>query len=79
MRSSLTLASYLSRYQRRLIVEGRRPGQNVFAERCHAAVLMVDISGFTALTERLAKQGAAGAEQLSQPAFRAHRRDYRVA
>ena len=65
MRSSLTLASYLSRYQRRLIVEGRRPGQNVFAERCHAAVLMVDISGFTALTERLAKQGAAGAEQLS--------------
>ena len=65
MRSTLTLASYLPRYQRRLIAEGRRPGQDVFAECSHAAVLMVDISGFTALTERLAKQGAAGAEQLS--------------
>jgi class 3 adenylate cyclase len=65
MRSSLTLASYLPRYQRRLIAEGRRPGEDVFAERSHAAILMVDISGFTALTERLAKRGAAGAEQLS--------------
>jgi class 3 adenylate cyclase len=65
MRSSLTLASYLPRYQRRLIAEGRRPAQDVFAECSHAAILMVDISGFTALTERLAKHGAAGAEQLS--------------
>jgi len=65
MRSSLTLASYLPRYQRRLIAEGRRPGQDAFAECSHAAILMVDISGFTALTERLAKLGAAGAEQLS--------------
>jgi class 3 adenylate cyclase len=65
MRPSLTLASYLPRYQRRLIAEGRRPGQDVFAECSHAAILMVDISGFTALTERLAKLGAAGAEQLS--------------
>ncbi len=65
VRSSLTLASYLPRYQRRLIVEGRRPGQDAFAECSHAAILMVDISGFTALTERLAKLGAAGAEQLS--------------
>jgi len=65
MRSSLTLASYLPRYQRRLIAEGRRPGQDAFAECSHAVILMVDISGFTALTERLAKLGAAGAEQLS--------------
>ena len=65
MRSSLTLASYLPRYQRRLIAEGRRTGQDAFAECSHAAILMVDISGFTALTERLAKLGAAGAEQLS--------------
>ena len=65
MRSSLTLASYLPRYQRRLIAEGRRPGQDAFAECSHAAILMVDISGFTALTERLAKRGASGAEQLS--------------
>jgi class 3 adenylate cyclase len=65
MRSSLTLASYLPRTQRRLIAEDRRPGQDGFAECSHAAILMVDISGFTALTERLAKHGAAGAEQLS--------------
>ena len=65
MPSSLTLASYLPRYQRRLIAEGRRTGQDAFAECSHAAILMVDISGFTALTERLAKRGAAGAEQLS--------------
>jgi class 3 adenylate cyclase len=65
MRSSLTLASYLPRYQRRLIAEGRRPGQDIFAECSHAAILILDISGFTALTERLAKHGAAGAEQLS--------------
>jgi len=65
VRSSLTLASYLPRYQRRLIAEGRRRGQDAFAECSHAAILMVDISEFTALTERLAKLGAAGAEQLS--------------
>ena len=65
MRSSLTLASYLPRYQRRLIAQGRRLGQDGFAECSRAAILMVDISGFTALTERLAQRGTAGAEQLS--------------
>ncbi len=65
MGPSQTLASYLPRYHLRLIAEGRRSGQDSFAESCQAAVLLVDVSGFTALTERFAKQGAAGAEQLS--------------
>ncbi|HTD56882.1 MAG TPA: AAA family ATPase [Silvibacterium sp.] len=43
----------------------RRSGQGWFAESRHAAILMVDISGFTSLTERFTQQGAAGAEQLS--------------
>ncbi len=35
-------------------------------ERLEAAVLFADISGFTALTERLAQRGPAGAEELTQ-------------
>ncbi|MGH8630012.1 MAG: adenylate/guanylate cyclase domain-containing protein, partial [Burkholderiales bacterium] len=34
-------------------------------ERCPAALLFADITGFTAMTERLAKRGPAGAEQVS--------------
>ena len=36
-----------------------------FAERFPAVALFADISGFTALTERLAQQGLAGVEQIS--------------
>jgi class 3 adenylate cyclase len=36
------------------------------SEHFTAAVLFADISGFTTLTERLAEQGAVGAEQLTQ-------------
>src|ERR1051325_4503146 len=35
-------------------------------ERFHAAVLFADISGFTALTERLAQPGPSGAEELTR-------------
>jgi class 3 adenylate cyclase len=60
-----TLGSYLPRYQLRLIVQGIRPGSDPFVENRFGAILLVDVSGFTALTERFAAQGAAGAEQLS--------------
>src|SRR5437870_3141851 len=36
------------------------------AERIRGAVLFSDISGFTALTERLARRGPAGAEELRE-------------
>ena len=36
------------------------------AERFAAAVLFVDIKGFTPLTEQLAQRGVAGAEELSR-------------
>ena len=36
-----------------------------YSERFQAALLFADISGFTALTERLAQRGPAGAEDLS--------------
>jgi class 3 adenylate cyclase/tetratricopeptide (TPR) repeat protein len=35
------------------------------SEECPCAVLFADISGFTRLTERLARKGAAGAEELT--------------
>ncbi len=60
-----TLGSYLPRYQLRLIVQGVRPGSDPFVENCFGAILVVDVSGFTALTERFAAQGVAGAEELS--------------
>ncbi len=60
-----TLASYLPRYQLRLIAEGLRSGDEPLVENRSGAILLVDVSGFTALTERFAAQGAAGAETLS--------------
>jgi class 3 adenylate cyclase/tetratricopeptide (TPR) repeat protein len=60
-----TLASYLPRYQFRLIVQGFRPSPDPFIENRFGAILLVDVSGFTALTECFAAQGMAGAEMLS--------------
>lgn len=60
-----TLASYVPRHQLRWMVEGLRPRPEPFGEEKAGVVLMVDVSGFTALTERFAAQGAVGAEQLS--------------
>jgi class 3 adenylate cyclase len=59
------LASYLPLYQRQWMVRGVRPGADPVAENRFGAILLVDVSGFTALTERFAAQGAGGAEQLS--------------
>lgn len=41
------------------------PPNKPFIENYLAAVLFVDISGFTALTEKLAAQGPSGAEDIS--------------
>ena len=59
-----TLASYLPRYQLRLIAEGLRSGDEPLVENRSGAILLVDVSGFTALTERFAAQGAAGARHF---------------
>ena len=60
------LASYLPK----LIVErandGRLGGSEPVAEQFEAALLFADVSGFTKLTERLAAQGPAGTEHLTQ-------------
>ena len=60
-----SLASYLPRYQLQLIAQRVRHGPDPrFANR-HGAILLVDVSGFSALTERFVAQGATGAEELS--------------
>jgi class 3 adenylate cyclase/tetratricopeptide (TPR) repeat protein len=58
------LASYVpDRLVRRLLMRPRSAGQP-HADRMVAALLLADISGFTAITERLAQQGPGGAEEL---------------
>jgi class 3 adenylate cyclase/tetratricopeptide (TPR) repeat protein len=46
-------------------MEGRRPQPEPFAEQRSGVILLLDISGFTALTTQFAAKGAAGAEELS--------------
>ena len=55
-------------YVPRLVLKdlcARQQGSNIVS-RFETALLFADISGFTALTERLAEQGAGGMEQLTQ-------------
>jgi class 3 adenylate cyclase/tetratricopeptide (TPR) repeat protein len=61
-----TIASYLPALIVRRLVTNPTPIPLPTVEECPAAVLFADISGFTALTERLAAQGPAGAEQLTR-------------
>lgn len=68
--TALTLIEDLASYVPDLIVRrlARDPSPNPTPsiERFPAAVLFADISGFTALTERLTRRGPAGAEELTQ-------------
>lgn len=60
-----TLASYVPTLIKRQLAQNPEPITAPTAEQFPAAVLFADISGFTALTERLAQKGPAGAEELT--------------
>ena len=60
------LASYLPKLIVQRANDGRLSGSEPVAERFSAALLFADVSGFTKLTERLAAQGPAGTEHLTQ-------------
>src|SRR5262245_28224126 len=59
-------ASYVPALMVRRLADGREPLTDPRAEILRGAVLFADISGFTALTESLAKRGRRGAEELTQ-------------
>jgi class 3 adenylate cyclase/tetratricopeptide (TPR) repeat protein len=67
MSSSLlnTLKSYIPDILQLRIAEDATPPSQPVIEQYLAAVLFVDISGFTALTEEFAAQGPSGAEDIS--------------
>jgi class 3 adenylate cyclase len=67
MSSSLlnTLKSYIPDILQLRIAEDATPPSQPVTEQYLAAVLFVDISGFTALTEEFAAQGPSGAEDIS--------------
>lgn len=61
-----TLASYVPKLIARRLAADPSPITAPDSERFPAAVLFADISGFTALTEQLARRGPVGAEELTQ-------------
>ncbi|HET8788388.1 MAG TPA: hypothetical protein VFO47_06545, partial [Actinomycetes bacterium] len=58
------LASFLPGRLVRRLVEAPEEAGLPHADRMVAALLLADISGFTAITERLAERGPGGAEEL---------------
>ncbi|MGD8855227.1 MAG: adenylate/guanylate cyclase domain-containing protein, partial [Chloroflexota bacterium] len=60
-----TLTSYVPALVVRRITADHRPISEPTAERFGAAVLFADIRGFTAIADKLARQGQVGAEQLA--------------
>jgi class 3 adenylate cyclase/tetratricopeptide (TPR) repeat protein len=60
------LASYVPALVVRRLADWREPLAEAESERFVAAVLFADISGFTALTERLAGTGPGGVEALTE-------------
>jgi class 3 adenylate cyclase/tetratricopeptide (TPR) repeat protein len=63
---SSNLAAYLPQFYVRLIESVRQKPTSPFTQRITAAILLVDISGFTELTQQFAASGAIGAEDLSK-------------
>src|ERR671927_330492 len=60
------LASYVPKLIQKRVAQNSLPIDSPLARDFQAAVLFADISGFTALTERLAEKGKAGAEILAR-------------
>lgn len=60
-----TLKSYIPDILQKRIAAEPTPPNKPFGENYQAAVLFVDISGFTALTEQFAAKGPSGAEDIS--------------
>ena len=60
-----TLASFVPAMILRQANAGAGAVTEASVERFDAAVLFIDVAGFTALTETLAQRGAAGAEDLT--------------
>ncbi len=60
-----TLKSYIPEVLQKRIAADPTPPNKPFGENYQAAVLFVDISGFTALTEQFAAKGPSGAEDIS--------------
>jgi class 3 adenylate cyclase/tetratricopeptide (TPR) repeat protein len=59
------LSAYVPRWVGAVLCDPRHHDDAPFAEGRRAAVLFLDIAGFTETTDRLAKLGARGAEELS--------------
>ena len=58
------LASFLPQRLVRRLAEAPEGAGRPHADRMTGALLLADISGFTAITERLAERGPGGAEEL---------------
>ena len=65
-RGAPALSSYVSGLAARRLVGRDQPLREPEGERLVAAVLFADISGFTALTKRLARTGPGGVEELTE-------------
>lgn len=60
------LSGYISALASRRLVGRQEPLREPKGEQLAAAVLFADISGFTALTERLVRTGPSGVEELTE-------------
>jgi class 3 adenylate cyclase len=59
------LASYVPKLIQKRAIQNPTPIDSPLRESFQSVVLFTDISGFTALTERLAEKGLAGVETLA--------------